>query len=369
MQEQLKPKPKTKLIIAIVAGVLLTLGLIGGSVAAIKWYNSPEKIALDAISHAIKAKSTAVNGEITVKASDALAAFLFSDIKIKLTNNTQGTSNKTNIDATVTFVGDRKVKLNFGEAITKDGVVYFKTKGLYEAYQKSFAGIIDDSISASSLEPKAGTAASLDVAAKIIKSLDNQWWKVSVPDLLAKTSSEGKAYGKLYNCAFNTFADFNSKYANEFVSLYKRHPLAKIAAYEGEVKDSDKDSSYYTFSSDTKETVAFFNAIDDTNLFKDFSACAKKIKKLPKQVAKYLDKVPEIEEKDFEQAKTKSNLIVGINKAKRNFSHVYFKEKLEAAPVTISSSIHFTYSDQETKVDALAGAKDISKLFEELGLF
>lgn len=368
MSKQPKSKPKIKLAIAIVAGVLLALGLIGGSVAAIKWYHSPEKVALDAVSHAIKAKSTAVDGEITVKASDALAAFLFSNLKLKLTNSTQGISNKTDIDATITFFGGKNIKLRFGEVITKDGVVYFKTTGLYEAYQKSFEKVADGLISPRGLESKVGSAGSPDATAEMIEVLDNQWWKVSIPDLIAKTSPSDKAYGELYSCAFNTASDFNSKYTNEFAALYKRHPFAKIAAYKGEVKDSDKDSNYYTLSNDPKEAAAFFNAIDDTNLFKDFSACAKKIKKLPQRVAKYVNKLPEFQEKDFTQAKTKSNLVIGINKSKRNFSHLYFKEKVQSSLLTITGSLHFAYSNQAAKFDAPAHAKDISKLINKLGL-
>lgn len=250
-QSPLSPKkPKKSIIIgSIVAGALVILGG-GGALAYNLWYQNPEKVLFDAISHAFKAESATGTGEISIKSDD---------VNVKVTFDGEGKRNDGRVNTKVKIDGKSE-----GESITidvtasllvKGETFYFKldnVKETVETLAKSYGGV----------------PAYFDA---IIEKIDGQWVSVKASDY----EDISKEVSKQQKCMTELFEELSSNkdMKKELINLYKENRILVIDEQLPSKKVDGVGSLGYEISADTEATVNFIKGLGDTEYGKGLKKC------------------------------------------------------------------------------------------------
>lgn len=244
----LKSPKKKGLLIGIIIVIILLLG--AGVVLAYRfWYQNPEKVVTDAITHAITAKSVIYTGNLAVASDEA-------KVKIAVTGKQADATGALDATATISAAGtDYTVK---GSAlIDKSGDLYFKFEHLDDIVnelKKQVLGSSADSTVSSLID---------QLKAKI----DGTWIKVSSSDLKDFSDSYATTKTCLDN-AVKTFQNDKSA-AKQVTDLYKQHQFITIKKELGA-----KDGSLgYELTGNDDASKAFAKGLENTKLYKQLHSC------------------------------------------------------------------------------------------------
>lgn len=351
-----RPKDKSKNLKKILIPAVIALALIGGGIglfAFLKWYNSPEKVSLDAVSNLISARSITTDGDITLAISEKESPV--KSVKLKLNGDSSYLPAKSNVDIELKFKDKREAKFSVGEAITKDGDLYLH----FVDVTKGFNGIVRSLVSEN---PSAVAEINSELAPirQIITKIDNRWWKISPRELVKELEpSQSDTFTGAYDCATGTISKLGD-YSGELVSLYQKHPFVKITPYDVKSDSAfDKSNNYYEYSQDYEQMAGAIHEISDTKLYKDLTSCLENVKGIKKQDISDLKKqLSEVKAKDLgdvskqkdEYVKIAKN-VIGVSKSSRQFSHIY-NEITPMDGMKLTTSLHFTYSNAQIQVEA-----------------
>lgn len=272
-----------KVLIIVLSIVLVLLG--GFAIWFFAYYNQPDKIVFDAVEQVLQADHVSLQGGFSFMPKEAsednpikmiLISFENSDKSLPVTNTANlqiiFDQNKLPEDSVDSITVKAK------NIMLKDGAIYFQISGLADA----FVGIWD---TMAALDPEAGsidyinnTGAMLDVIEQLISAIDDEWWRVSIDDLVAEMEDEeSENYREMYGCAVS-LAD--SDLSGAAASLYRSHRFVKVkpAKYLEPNDDNghtsiEKGYNAYTISVDSQELADFVNAFPDTDEVQDFIDC------------------------------------------------------------------------------------------------
>ncbi len=282
-----KTPKKLPLIIAAAVAVVLLIGGIVGAIAFFSWKNSPETIALDAISNLAKEKAVSMNGKIKINfekpdiyynsltdlpinnssdtdddlddedsddetyisivAPSPVATYPES-IEISLKNNSDSNANiETTAEVEIKMTDDQTEKFSVDFIYVPDGTIYLKSSQLLDYLNDYFAASIKD-------------------------SKKNSWWKISQSDIVDSLSSFLGVFagilGDTISCSTNMVNNLAGN-TGELVDLYSKNNFAKF-------KEQSKNS--YLVEFDTNKMASFFNGLNDTSFVKKYSSCLEGIK-------------------------------------------------------------------------------------------
>lgn len=252
-------KRKNIIKAAIIAGALVLLGGVSGSVYAF-WYQNPEKVVTDALVNAASAKSMSATGVINVEGSDGYKG------RIELTGRSGSDGNST--------IGVKFMLDSDGVNLTINGEGFFSNEG--DMYVK----VNDAKKLADAFEEQAGPGVSLDPFSKVIEKIDGTWIKIGKEDL--------KEAGEEVRTAQKCFADitkslssdeaFRKTVTNETEKLYKENRFITVDDSLGSRTIGGQDSMGYKISADRTKADAFFTGLASTALGKKMLACDDSIK-------------------------------------------------------------------------------------------
>ncbi|MBO4812546.1 hypothetical protein J5491_00095 [Candidatus Saccharibacteria bacterium] len=302
-------KNRTGLIAGIIsAAVVLILGICFAAFAMIK--NQPDNIAAESFANLLNAKQVAVSGELSLSPKgDTLSTM--GPIKITLDSKTADSNQSMNTNITVSLPEQNKIfELGLGEVMLNNGVFYIKASGLTEIYQEFLQSLVDtylqsmisqnltastfevcydiedfdeysecmnrfdadDIINASKNMLNQDVTAKIKAEiAKIITKVDDQWFEISIKDILESDlvsqyidETTKESILKSYDCAVDML-NKKSDYSNEFSNLYMDNKFIKV---------TPADDSYYKVAFDEEKMANYLNALPDTKVVSDFANCS-----------------------------------------------------------------------------------------------
>lgn len=261
------PPKKSKLGL-IVAIVVLILFLIGGGCLAYWYfgvYNKPENVALDATKNFITAPSITTSGKISITTpqaghNDISVVIEFNNASNRLPDSTTAKLSISERDSqSGEIIDNHEVSINLGTTIMKDGVIYFQISHLRE----SFDLIVEESDERYDKEW-------IEIAEEVIDLIDNEWWRISVADLVEEIAGEDTAtkFTETYECILNVASSYDR---SEIAAIYTRNPFAKVQKTDQEATEAG--SSVYELTIDNDAYAGFVNALPTSNLAESLYAC------------------------------------------------------------------------------------------------
>lgn len=227
-------KKRTNLIIsAIIAAVLVVAGAVSAFLY-FSWKNSPEIVALDAVTNLINVKSATVAGDIKIDAG--IDDESIQSAVISLNANVIGISSSASASIAVTTEDD-KFTVSASEVMLSDGKLYLNFDGLDNYLQ----------------------------------DIDDTWWEVDVPEI-AKSfenfigASMSNSIAKAYNCLID-YGNSLSSNKSGLAEIYQNHQFITIA------KSDFYKSNGYKVTIDEKTLKDFKNELNALPASKTFRSC------------------------------------------------------------------------------------------------
>lgn len=255
----------------LIIGIIVAVLLVCGGLAAwfCFWYNNPDQVAYEAVNQLIKAENVGFEGGFSFFNPDEdseleMILVSFDSASSSLPNSTSGK---------IQFIfdpekveGEPRVLIEVKNIIMQDGVIYLQLAGLMD--------------SINSLEIDEDTRASLEVYLDTIEVIDNEWWRISIPDLLAEAElpeAQTSAFGDVYQCIVQAA---NSDVSGEVTEIYKQNQFVKVQPSKWLAPD-DSDSfeeltagyKAYELTVDKEKLASFVNRMPETKVAEDFFAC------------------------------------------------------------------------------------------------
>lgn len=346
-QPETPKKSKKGLIIGGVIAVFLVLGL-GGSVAAYNlWYQNPDKVLVDSVVNAIKAKSSKVSGTFTWQNDDA---------SLTITPTFQANESAGAVKATVKFSSkSEETKMLDGATIDADivfqksGTVYFRLANLKENFDKTADALVEEQIKQYEASGMSMTDEEKAQAEQMIKGmyqpfvekLDNQWIKVEA-DKKTDSSDERK-------CFSDAYAKFSSdELANEVGDVYKQHRFVTV---KDQLEDRD-GSMGYELELDELEAKEFGKAFEKTKIGKELAKCDEN--------ANTDTFSSENNDDDFKSSSFK----VWISRWGHELTHVSFDATLKDESAGSFKGEFDTEFNKDVDITVPKGAKSFDEIFE-----
>jgi hypothetical protein len=227
------------LIPLIAAAVLL---LIAGLVY-VYWYQNPQKVASDAVVHALHAKSATYTGTITTTGLNKMVVTLYGGV---VTDG--GTVNAKRAYQ----AGGKAYTLDGNGILDKKNDLYFKVQNIDSLVNNYRRAIPADS------------RAMFD---QIIDKIDDKWVKVSSSDL----KNFNPDLVKTQECFSDALKEMQNDETvrTELISTYQKHPFITIDRTLG----AKNGSLGYSLKSDSKVEESFNQAFKNTAYYKTLVKC------------------------------------------------------------------------------------------------
>jgi hypothetical protein len=264
-------KSKDRKKVGLIAGVTVAVLALAGSASAYQfWYQNPDKVMADAVSHLMTTKQARITGDIVVASEDV-------DLTVALKMNGDEKDSSVTADVTITpkteetkFLGD--IKLGADAVMASNGDVYFKMREVRPVIDK----LIDTSIqmqvdmyetegyeiSKSELDSqRAEVAKSID---PVVDKIDNKWIKVTADDL----RQDGE---DVQACILDAVEKNNNDDAmrNQLIDTYKKNKFVRVDKELG-VKDGNVG---YELKIDDAAAEAFSKDIENTTFGSELKKC------------------------------------------------------------------------------------------------
>lgn len=251
-------KHKAGIIIGIVVFLLFLIG--GGSLAA--WYfcvyNSPEVIAYDAMRQLLSAEHVSTIGTIRIAESESQDGFV-NVAELKLASSSMSLPNSTSVSLNLSqrykdndqVVDDHELSLDLGLAAMSDGVIYLQVENLADTFDQALdaQGIALEDLDAIG-----------QFAYAVVELVDNQWWQISVKDVLEELNFDDSISNPIvdfYNCLMAA-----SQERTDIAKLYDAHRFVKIEKTEQQATTAG--TTRYQMTLDRAALAAYVNALPST---------------------------------------------------------------------------------------------------------
>lgn len=262
-----KKKSKAPLVIGIVVGILV-LALGGLATWFFAFYNNPEKVAFDAIENLLTADDVTINGSVAILA-DEMADSSYDSVILSINSSSKFLPNSTSATLLLTPRDDNEdaeaVQLQLDAIYLEDGMAYIQVSGLM------------DTLEAAGFSTEA--SAELEAIFDTLERIDNEWWQISVSDLLDELElddEEVEGLNEIYSCAVDAM---NSDLSGELANLYRTNKFVQVERVKTIVDGAGNETSpssgynYYEVSLDDVALADFVNAIPETTTASEFFDC------------------------------------------------------------------------------------------------
>lgn len=290
-----REKKHTGLIIGIIVAVVV---LVFGGLALwfCLWYSNPDQVAYDAVNNLFKADNVGFEGGITImnpNEDDALKMVL-----IAFDSASNGLPNATSAKIQFVFNADKvegepRVLIEAKNVVMRDGVIYLQ-----------IGGIMD---SINSLELDDDTRESMAVFLSTIEVIDNEWWQISIPDLIETMelpAEQSNAMTEVYSCAVQAM---NGDMSSEMATIYKQNQFIEVKPSkrlepEGNDSASEIASGHkaYELTLNKAKLASFVNRLPEIEVAGEFFTCYNRAAKKYGGETIDADDIDEIDEDDVE---------------------------------------------------------------------
>ncbi len=352
------PKPNHKgLIVGLIILAVLMLVVGGLAIWFFVFYNNPTKVAFDALGNLVSAENVNTIGSVRIAPPAGVGdSFPLKNIMVNFdsagalpgaTNATlsfdlefeelQHPEDEITYPVTPTDYGleEGHVEIKLGTVQMTDGVIYLRVAGIMASLEEIGA--------------KEGSPIydSMQEFIEVVELLDDEWWQISVPDLIDNFESEGdmnEALKDLYDCTLNLVREDKSA---ELKQLWVAHPFAElepISRSEFGQTASGGWNGYYNLKFNTTELASFVNGMADTTAARNFYACYNAAaEKAGEDDEISPEDIDEVDASDF-SALESSNIVTHLEVSR--FGHQLKGITANSTSTTdtqVSTSLMFTY--------------------------
>lgn len=359
-----KKKKHTGLIVAIVTFVVLLLAGIGIAFWYFLCFNNPERVAYDAIDGLLKQNSLVSTANLsgTIKSEEGNFR-----LAVSVDASAAGASSSSNIGVELTPVdangkplSNQVYKFKISNVIISDGVFYIRTEDL----AKTVESLMDE---VATEEGSQEVIAMLkDMISEILNTVDNEWWQVSVPDIIdmiAEGDPKAEPAKELYTCMVN-IANQDSK--GELASLYSDNRFVTVEKSNAVDASMEKGLAVYGVGFDYDKLANFVNAVPNSTIANNIYSCYNK----------YLDATGSDEERvsaDLAKPVTaddlrqefdadKVNIWIGVDAWSHQLKAVTARSATEGEDGLLTAN--FVYQDVEVK--APEDYRPVTELVEDI---
>ena len=255
---------KTSIILGVILSILILIG-IGFFVWYFAYYNQPAKVAADAIDDLIQSDDMMLDGGITITPQTVYENGL-QQITIDISSSANQAPSTANIDLMLVYQNGSVVKLSLGTIVLRDGVAYIKIAGIMDALEATGAD--------ETLRTYAYGIYSM------FELIDNEWWQISIPDLIAKLelpADDAKQLNDAYDCVVSTLQEDQSGAAadfyrqNQFIEVERIKDIENTDSFE--ILSDTKGTGYYRTTLKYDNLAKFINYLPEAPVAKDVYAC------------------------------------------------------------------------------------------------
>ena len=336
--------------LCVIVGFIL-LGIGSFAIWYFAYYNQPDKVLADAVNNLATAEAVTLDGEVALMHQDE-----FSNNMIFINFNSHvATPGATEAD--LTFVSNPtsaeygeavKINLHLGSVVVADGALYIQIGGLMNTLNNL------------NLTPE--ERASLDNYLSTIEAIDNEWWRISIPEIIDSLElgeEATTAYQALYDC---TLKLTQQNFRPEIGELYQNNSFMNLE----KVADSEYQSSghsVYRADIDYDSLANLINQIPETAPMQEFYACYNAIPGVEEQLS--ATNFNEIAASDLaELLPTDLDLQLKISNFNHQLSAVYLEYTMPDTDTNFSGVITLNY--QTATVTAPDNYRPITDLVDEL---
>lgn len=257
--------PKKHKKAPVIALCTLTVLALGGSAFAY-YYNTPEKVAADAITNYIKQsnKQMHTSGSIEIKPrANASASSFLSNLRLDFVTDTNHFNNNLSVGFNFGLKSGNNINFDLSAYIQEDGIVYLNLNKLTEAYQNTVNLMQLDKVADTNIKSV------LDLLKKTLGSVEGKWWKFNIDEVVNSLNGtdfkveQKQNIASAYNCVVKELKKQLEK-TDQFAKNYLESPFLKIEA----AKIDDLSSN--TFKNQIKDYGKLYKASIDADKFVNF---------------------------------------------------------------------------------------------------
>ena len=225
-------KKHKKKVVPIIAGLSFATIILGGSAFAF-YYNSPEKVAADAITGLIKQSNQQLdtNGsfEISPQTDSELYQYM-SNLRIDFKTGTNNFDRSAEFDFGIKLRDDNYLHFKVGAFLAENGTAYLNIDNLADAYQKAAKALDLEQANTEEINLLLG------LFQGALKKVEGKWWRIDINETLDsfdKTEfkiekNEKQDISSAYSCIFKEMKQELSQ-TDRFTKAYLDAPFIKLA--------------------------------------------------------------------------------------------------------------------------------------------
>lgn len=339
------------MILGIIATVII-LGIIGVAIWFFGFYSNPDKVAYDAVENLLIAPNVITSGSVVIETDmDDSPLKRFS---LELENSSRILPSSSTARLSLEFTNDMDIDLQVSTVFMRNGVIYIQFSDLVESIEK--------------LKLDQDTKDALSLYLDTIEVIDNEWWQISVPDIidsLELESAQSNSIKEIYSCAVEAMgSDISGEMArfygaNKFLQI-KQVNKDTIPSYQG----TSWNNNLYRISIDKQKYADFTNRIPETDTAQNFFDCYNNVmRKYGGEDAEQIDlsDIDEISADDVEWSEDLT-LYAEISRFDHRLNQI-FGEKVED---NIKMSVSLAFDYQEVEVSAPSNYRPLTDLIDEI---
>lgn len=339
------------MVLGIIATVII-LGIIGIAIWFFGFYSNPDKVAYDAVENLLIAPNVITSGSVVIETDmDDSPLKRFS---LELENSSRILPSSSTARLSLEFTNDMDIDLQVSTVFMRNGVIYIQFSDLVESIEK--------------LKLDQDTKDALSLYLDTIEVIDNEWWQISVPDIidsLELESAQSNSVKEIYSCVVEAMgSDVSGEMArfygtNKFLQI-KQVNKDTIPSYQG----TSWNNNLYRISIDKQKYADFTNRIPETDTAQNFFDCYNNVmRKYGGEDAEQIDlsDIDEISADDVEWSEDLT-LYAEISRFDHRLNQI-FGEKVED---NIKMSVSLAFDYQEVEVSAPSNYRPLTDLIDEI---
>lgn len=339
------------MILGIIATVII-LGIIGIAIWFFGFYSNPDKVAYDAVENLLIAPNVITSGSVVIETD--MDDSPLKRLSLELENSSRILPSSSTARLSLEFTNDMDIDLQVSTVFMRNGVIYIQFSDLVESIEK--------------LKLDQDTKDVLSVYLDTIEAIDNEWWQISVPDIidsLELESAQSNSVKEIYSCVVEAMgSDVSGEMArfygaNKFLQI-KQVNKDTIPSYQG----TSWNNNLYRISIDKQKYADFTNRITETDTAQNFFDCYNNVmRKYGGEDAEQIDlsDIDEISADDVEWSEDLT-LYAEISRFDHRLNQI-FGEKVED---NIKMSVSLAFDYQEVEVSAPSNYRPLTDLIDEI---
>lgn len=340
---------KVGIIVGIVLGVVVAALIAFAGVWAYV-YNSPAKVASDAVDKLFSADNVALDGSIVLESTDR-----DSDLKeliIFFDSASTNLPNASHVAIRGAMRDGTGISVDVGTVQMQDGVIYLQLSGLIDTLAE-FEIDEDD----------------LGWIYEAIETVDNEWWRIDMREIATALELDREDAARLENLQACVAQEMNNDIRKELGALYRSNDFIDLVKVN-EVRFEDgstygesfEGTDFYSIVPDYHKMAGFINGLANLNTMRRIYACVRDNYPGSDFSAEDFDEVTASELAEIFDDGTTAEVFLEISKWGHELKHIVARTASDDA----TAIINLTFTYREATIAAPDNYRPITELIDDI---